>query len=262
MERPALPPAKPERPRRRGCCAVALTAACLLAVGWAVYYFVLPPYTWRGWIDNERKVPPAWVADVPADNARDAYVRFFPTLEATESESDFLVEWAKVVLRDGRRAGVADLPRARAALERRADVVAGLREGAGKPYALGAAPVQPTDWPELRLYQQAAYTADAAALVAYVEGRDDEALAIAEDVASLGVGLCSGESPSQVGRGGDCIAAENCVVQEIVLRLCAVRLGSPQARRFRGRASRASEPPRGVSCLPRAGDRRCRLRYP
>lgn len=64
-------------------CLLVIAVAVLAQV--ALYVFV-PPYTWRGWVDRERRTVVARRPALPEENAFDCYREMVPLLPAGESE--------------------------------------------------------------------------------------------------------------------------------------------------------------------------------
>jgi hypothetical protein len=236
---PNLPPAQPERPRRRGCTVALLVLVGLLLCGGClqgiVYRFV-PPYTWKGWVDNERKVPPPAPeepAPPPAVNAYDTYARVLPMLTNNVGGSIAPLEIWRQALRSGDPTRIeAELPKIRTHLAAQAPVLDALRKAADQPFAW------PTDiGPQAAVDQSnrwynAVRTAVAQASVDHLDGQDDRALRTLEDGAALAVWGVADEAPMSFASALEAVSAS---AIEIIVR------GAASDAALRGHLARVRE---------------------
>jgi hypothetical protein len=221
MDSTETPVARPKR-RRWRCCwlgAVIAGSGLVLCAGGlsAVVYWLIPPYTWKGWVDNERKVPPKWAIEVPADNARDVYAEAFAMLPPWESEGPLVRGWADAVYAGDDAAIQRDLPRAKALVGQYQGALQQLHEGGGRRYLRGEPPSTAELTPILRGPRSAARLGACAAMVAHVEGRDDDALRTLEDVTLLGINFDSGEALIQFLVGAACVGIEHRAAAYVIL---------------------------------------------
>jgi hypothetical protein len=220
MGTPTLPPSAREHPKRRCCCLAAgiVGLGLLLCVGClegAICWF-MPPHTARGWIDDQRRTPPAWQVTVPEDNARDSYRGLLPVSITSESEADLVWDWPEKSL-EGDPSAESDLPSARAEVASRKFLLTKLHEGAPRRYARGSHEFSLGEDHELLELLRASRIAALAATVAHAEGHDDEALATLEDAAFLGANLVNGEEVEQASTGWSIVSIEHMVAMPIIL---------------------------------------------
>jgi hypothetical protein len=196
MDRTELAPPMPTKPRRRRRLGV-LAALLLgfLAFGGcgqlAIHYFV-PPYTWKGWVDRERRVPPKWRPEIPADNAFDTYRAMVSLLPSGASDDAFLTEWTRSFAAGEADAVERGLPRARALVEGHQGALDKLHEGASRRYVCPKPIAVATLFPEAARSRSAGRLASAAALVSHHDGQDGTALVTVEDAFALAVNLQGG----------------------------------------------------------------------
>jgi hypothetical protein len=234
----SLPPEPPKRPRRRrpyACCLALCLIQLTLALGAAAAtYWLIPPYTWRGWVDDERKTPPAWVPRGANPNAADTYAPLVG-LATSESESALVDRWRRAVASGDEAQLHADRAAIMALISSRAAAFTALHDGADQQYAAGKQPAPDTLFPELPKYRSVARLAAAAAGLEFAEERDDEALALLEDVASLGAHLDSGEAALQLLVGASIVTIQHRVAITVILE------GRPSPRALRHHIERMGE---------------------
>jgi hypothetical protein len=181
-------------------------------------YWIAPPWPWRGWIDDERKVPPAWEPAEAPNNCHDDLVAILPDPRERMPGSDVILAW----LREWHSLTPSEveerLPAVKEALAARGPVLAALRTCTGRPYATGLPPsLEATFQPPTGQCRDVAWTAEAAALVHHVEGRDDEALKMLEDASALGASLANGEALLRMIVAGACLSSGcSCAARVIV----------------------------------------------
>lgn len=227
MEHPPHVPLPPERPRptgarrrRLGCLLVLVGLSVCVGGLQGILYWGLPPYTWKGWVDDEHRTPPTWRVEAPRDNAREVYEAVIPLLPTGESETAVLDE------------AESNTTRVEAIVAAHRGVLEKLREGADKRYFSGKPLAPETPLPELARYRAAARLACAAARAQHARGEDDEALRTLADVTALGVNLHSGEAPTQMLVGASCVAMAHRPAATVIL------CGSPSDAALRAHASR------------------------
>jgi hypothetical protein len=238
MQTPQLPPERPQKSKGRG-----RRLGCLIALGGlvvcggclqGVLYWALPPYTWLGWIDGERKAPPAWHVEMPKDNARDVYDGMIPLLPTGESETAMVDAWLPSASANRGQVTVdeAALAQGEAYIARHQGVLDNLHLGADKRYVSGKPASPDTLFPEFAKYRSAARLACVQARLLHERGRDDEALRTLEDASALGVNLNNGESLIQALVGIACIAMADRSATTVILD------GEPSADALRAHARR------------------------
>lgn len=235
----SLPPARSGRGRLVSCwlgLAVALVAllSCAGCLQAALYWWV-PPYTRKGWVDDQRLTPPAWRMEIPRVNGYDTYQEMIPDLPSGYVDTTFAWQCAGALTGVESCATESDLPRGEAFVNAHRAALDKLREGADQQYASGKVPSPDTLFPEFAKYRGAARLAASAAWVDHERGRDDQALRHLEDAIALGVNLLNGESSIQGLVGGACITIGQRPAAVVV------RSGGPSTAALRRHASRTRE---------------------
>jgi hypothetical protein len=216
---PSLPPERPDKRRRVVRTGCILTAIGVLVCGGClqgVLYWAVPPHTWKGWVDDERKTPPPWHVEVPTPNARDDYDTAVALLPTSESQTTLVEQWARARRSEYPVAAESSLPDIEALVTTHRGVLDALARGADKRFASGKPASPGAVFPEISKYRMGVRLATAAAHAAHVRGNDDEALHLLADAASVGVNVNSGESPIQTVIGAACVASEHGMAVEII----------------------------------------------
>lgn len=208
-----LPPDAPDHRsharawRTVGCLALVLLVGA--GVFEAVVYFALPPYTWKGWVDRERKVPPKWEPRNPVPNAREDYAAAGALEGLTESDWAAVGDCTRCAWGGAGAPTAEHLTRVRELVAEHHAVLEGLHAGAGKQFELGIPPSRDETFPMLPRYRNAVHLAIAAAYVECLDGRGDAALQRLGDCLALGANLDSGEANAVLVAGGACVSMEH-----------------------------------------------------
>ncbi len=195
-------------------------------------YWAVPPYTWKGWVDDQRKIPPPRVVEVPTDNGLVLYAEASKLAACTESEERIIAAWSPSSDPAAPPPAESELPALEAVVERCQPALVRLREAADKRYASGKELRVDTLFPELGEYRKLARLATAAAWADHLRGEDDEALRTLEDVTALGANLNNGEFLIQSLVGEACAS----IAHRRAMRV--VREGRPSDEALRRHAER------------------------
>lgn len=219
-----LPPDAPAlRKRRKWLRALGCAGVLLLVCGGgfeAVVYFAIPPYSWKGWIDDERKVPPKWEPPPTPARVRSGGYACRPAAPGGDGERT-LNRW--VAWRGGAEGAVpaSDTDEVRSLVRAAEPAIGQLHREAALPFGPQGAYISARADLSARDHMTAARLASAAALLAQYDGRDDEALSRLEDVVAL-----AGELGARVGGSTD-RAGTGCYREAHGALLVILRVGAP-----------------------------------
>lgn len=245
-----LPPDAPAAPprRRRGCLTFAgcgalvflLCGGCLQGI----IAYAVPPFPTKGWVDAERKVPPKWEPRNPQPNGWDDLVAATSVGGLTEEQSALRERWTRAVA-EGETPAESETEEIRAIVGSKREVLERIHAASGKQLESGKLPRVDTLFPEFAKARECARIAAMAALLAHEDGRDDDALAILDDLLTLGVSMDSGESMIQLLVGIAIAAIANRQAETVILN------GNPSDEALRSYAEHMRALRERPSGLPR-----------